>query len=105
MRRFRKNAPLPSNTAENSLDFTSRAEEDRRTPGRYRANRRLNPHEAREAPAGRHLCSIRDGNEFKLRLVALRKRRNMPPQRAWGMGWRGWLCAFASKSVCHSARY
>ena len=31
---------------------------------------------------------------FKLRLVAVRKHRNMPPRRGWGIGWRGWLQRF-----------
>ncbi|MEN9573831.1 MAG: hypothetical protein RL514_1686 [Verrucomicrobiota bacterium] len=43
------------------------------------------------APAGRHLCSIRAGNEFKLR-----QERNRPPRRGWGIWWRGWLQRFRS---------
>jgi hypothetical protein len=33
---------------------------------------------------------------LKLRLVAVRKDRNRPPRRDWGIGWRGWLQRFRS---------
>ena len=41
---------------------------------------------------------------FKLRLVAVRQHRNMPPRRGWGMGWRGWLQRFRSGRSCEPAR-
>lgn len=41
---------------------------------------------------------------FKLRLVAVRKHRNMPPRRGWGMGWRGWRQRFCSGRSGEPAR-